>query len=138
MIANLPVPPSGTGPSPGPEGRFSILLVDDDEFILQAVGLLLSHMGYTPVFAATGEQALLELKAGLRPILVILDMDMPGMGGACTLPLIRSLRPELPIVIATGRPDRKVLELSQCFSGVSVMPKPYGWAEIQKRLTSRV
>jgi len=132
------IPPSGTDPSQEPEGRSSILLVDDDEFILQAVGMLLSHMGYTPVFASTGEQALVELKAGLRPILVILDMDMPGMGGACTLPLIRSLQPELPIVIATGRPDRKVLELTQCFPGVSVMPKPYGWEEIQKRLTSRV
>jgi CheY-like chemotaxis protein len=108
--------------------------VDDDEFILQATGSVLSHLGYTPVFAMTGEQAMDKLEAGLEPILVILDLDMPGMGGAATLPLIRSLRPGLPVLIATGRLLQEATDLTTSFPLVSLMPKPYGLQELRRRL----
>lgn len=131
--ANHPLTP-GLDSTPGPDGKSSVLLVDDDECILQSVGSVLTHLGYTPVFATTGEEALVKLKAGLQPVLVILDMDMPGMGGAGTLPLLRNLWPELPVVIATGRPSQKVVELTQCFPLVSMLPKPFGLREIEERL----
>lgn len=91
-------------------------------------------MGYAPVLASTGEEALARLAEGLDPILVILDMDMPGMGGAKALVEIRALRPTLPVVIATGRLNGQVLELTRRFPLVSLMPKPYGLQEIKARL----
>jgi CheY-like chemotaxis protein len=111
-----------------------VLLVDDDEFILQATGLILSHLGYAAEFAKTGEEALVLLQAGLEPILVILDLDMPGMGGAATLPLIRNLRPGLPVVISTGRLLQDAVGLTRSWPLVTLMPKPYGLRDLRRRL----
>ncbi len=134
MNAQNPFRPSGFGVDRGPAAKASVLLVDDDEFILQATGLILSHLGYMPEFAMTGEEALAKLTAGLEPVLVILDMDMPGMGGAATLPMIRSLRPDLPVVISTGRLLREAVDLTKNWPQVSLMPKPYGLRELRRRL----
>jgi CheY-like chemotaxis protein len=126
--------PVASGPCLDPDGRATVLLVDDDELILQTTGYVLSHLGYTAVLASTGEEALARLLAGLEPVLVILDLDMPGMGGAATLPLIRRLRPGLPVVIATGRLPHEAAELAQKYSLVSLMPKPYGVRELRSQL----
>jgi CheY-like chemotaxis protein len=111
-----------------------ILLVDDDTLILESVGALISRLGYTPVRATTGEEALALLEVGLEPALVILDMDMPGLGGARTLPWIRALRPDLPVVISTGGHNPKVEELLRTFPHISLLPKPYGLRELKERL----
>ncbi|HEY3399437.1 MAG TPA: response regulator [Geothrix sp.] len=126
--------PSGSMSASKPEPGASILLVDDDALILESVGALLSRLGYLPVLASTGEEALALLEVGLDPILVILDMDMPGMGGARTLPWIRTLRPNLPVLIATGGSSPKVAELIRSFPRVSLMSKPYGLRELKERL----
>ena len=141
MKADGHLPPSGpdsaTGAT-GPGGKCPVLLVDDDVYIHESVGSILSHLGYIPVLASTGEEALVLLKAGLEPVLLILDMDMPGMGGAAALPLIRTLRPKLPVVIATGRLNSKVIELAACYSWVSLMPKPYGMQAVKEQLARRM
>jgi CheY-like chemotaxis protein len=133
IAENHPLP-SGLDASTGPGTKAYVLLVDDDELILQSMGFVLSHLGYAPVFASTGEEAMSKLMAGLEPVLAILDMDMPGMGGACTLPLIRSLRPKLPVVIATGRLTPQIVELAALFAHVTLMPKPYGLTELKQQL----
>jgi CheY-like chemotaxis protein len=119
---------------PKPQSGTSILLVDDDSLIREAVGCMLSRLGFTPVLAATGEEALAALDEGLAPSLVILDIDMPGLGGAGTLPLIRDQRPDLPVVIATGRVTAKVDELLRGFPHVALLPKPFGLRELKDRL----
>lgn len=119
-----------------PDRRVVVLMVDDDQLILESLGFIFDYLGCTAVAAATGEAGVAHLEAGLRPDLVILDMDMPGLGGARTLPLIRELRPELPVVIATGRLNEEAVELSQQYSGVSLMPKPYGLVAIRQLLAA--
>ena len=123
-----------SSPTPMQDCDATILLVDDDAFILEAVGSLLTRLGYLPEFASTGEEALAKLGAGLEPTLVILDMDMPGMGGALALPRIRALRPELPIVISTGRITTTVTDLVKRHPYVSLLPKPYGLQELRAKL----
>ena len=77
-------------PSAGEGGaRASVLMVDDDALLRDTVASILSHLGYTPVLAATGEEALARLAEPPEPVLVILDLDMPGMGGAWALAMIR-------------------------------------------------
>lgn len=112
----------------------SVLLVDDDELLRESVALLLAHLGFTPVLAGTGEEALAKLAEQLEPILVILDLDMPGMGGACTLAMIRSQRPQLPVVVASGQDPRATAGLVDLFPLVSLMPKPYGLKDLRSRL----
>lgn len=118
--------------------RLTILLVDDDPLIQDTVGSMLNFLGFGPVLASTGEEALARLTAGLQPVLVILDMDMPGLGGAGTLPQLRALRPGLPVLISTGRVSTMVLGLTRRYEGVGLMPKPFDLKDLQRHLASAV
>ena len=74
------------------------------------------------------------LEAGLEPDLVILDMNMPGLGGIGTLPRLRVLRPTVPVLLATGRIDQTALTLAAAHPGVTLLPKPFGLQELQQHL----
>jgi CheY-like chemotaxis protein len=74
------------------------------------------------------------LEAGFEPDLVILDMNMPGLGGTGTLPRLRALRPVVPVLLATGRIDQTALNLASAHPGVILLSKPFGLRELQKNL----
>ena len=135
MATEEPAKGAAAMPWAKPESGSCILLVDDYTLIIETVGGMLAHLGFSPVCTLTGEEALAQLEAGLEPSLVILDMDMPGLGGAGTLPLIRNRRPELPVLISTGRMTAKVAELLQSLPHVGLLPKPYGFQVLKERLT---
>jgi len=112
----------------------SVLVVDDDELIQSSMQSILEVLGHGAVAASSGEEALLMLEAGLEPDLVILDMNMPGLGGIGTLPRLRDLRPEVPVLLATGRADQTAQSLVDAHSGVILVPKPFGIRELQRNL----
>jgi len=118
-----------------PLGALNVLLVDDDDLIQSSVQMLLAVLGYSAVTPArSGEEALGLLEAGFEPDLVILDLNMPGLGGAGTLPRLRSLRPGLPVLLSTGRADQTALNLASGLPGVTLLAKPFGLRELQKHL----
>jgi PAS domain S-box-containing protein len=120
-----------------PDSRMAlrVLLVDDDELIQSSVQAILEVLGHTEVSSAQcGEEALGMLEAGLDPDLVILDMNMPGLGGAGTLPRLRGLRPLVPVLLSTGRTDQAALALASAHPGVTLLSKPFGLRELQKHL----
>ncbi len=102
-----------------------ILVVDDDELIQQSLGPMLEAIGHAPQIVGLGEEALVRLEAGLEVDGVILDLNMPGIGGAATLVRLRALHPELPVVLATGRADQEALDLVSRVPKVSLMAKPF-------------
>jgi two-component system nitrogen regulation response regulator NtrX len=79
----------------------SILIVDDEPYILQSLGGLLSDEGYEVVTASNGYEALKIIDAQ-SPDLVVLDIWMPGIDGIETLREIKKNHPFLPVVIITG------------------------------------
>ncbi len=112
-----------------------VLLVDDDDLIQSSVQAILEVLGHTAVNTAmSGEEALALLEAGLEPDLVILDMNMPGLGGYGTLPRLRGLRPVVPVLLSTGRADETALALADAYPGVTLLSKPFGLRELQKHL----
>ncbi len=114
-----------------------VLLVDDDDLVQRSVQALLEVMGHTAVTAVlSGEDALAVLEAGLEPDLVILDMNMPGLGGTGTLPRLRALRPAVPVLLSTGRTDQTALTLASAHPGVTLLSKPFGLRELQSHLES--
>jgi CheY-like chemotaxis protein len=58
-----------------------ILIVEDDEAIAQALASLLEGEGYRAVHVSDGRSALVELRSGDKPSVIILDLTMPGMNG---------------------------------------------------------
>ena len=113
-----------------------VLLVDDDDLVRTALRTIVMSLGYRAHLAVSGEEALASLEGGLAPDLVILDMNMPGLGGAGTLPRIRELNPTVPILLATGRVDQVALDLAAAHAGVTLLPKPFGAKELRQHFES--
>lgn len=61
--------------------RRIVLVVDDDELVRDALSFALELEGYVTVRAADGIDALLALRTGARPDVILLDLEMPLMPG---------------------------------------------------------
>jgi two-component system KDP operon response regulator KdpE len=110
----------------------TILVVDDEPQLRRAMKATLSSIGYTVVEAKTGEEALARMDE-LRPDLVLLDLNMPGLGGLETCRAMRE-RSDLPIIILSVRntePD-KVQALDA--GADDYVTKPFGIQELLARI----
>ena len=123
-----------TMPEPGNE---VILVVDDEDFILDIACEILEHFGYQTIRALSGEDALEKLSEAKFPIeLVLLDLNMPGMGGYKCLLQIREMKDAPQVIIASGYAadgnTRAMLD-----SGASAfLQKPYQLVELAKTIRS--
>lgn len=120
----------------GPSSSLSVLLVDDDDLIRGSLQEILNVLGHRAVTASSGEEALALLEGGAQPDVVILDMNMPGLGGQGTLPRLRQLRATVPVLLATGRADQTALDLIEAHPGVTLLCKPFGMKALQTLLES--
>ena len=138
LPAAAPVPAvveRGQGPLPLNTVKvLKVLLVDDDELIQSSMRTVLQTLGCAVTGALSGEAALDLLEGGFHPDVVILDMNMPGLGGGGTLPRLRALAPELPILLSTGRVDQTALNLAEAHSHVTLLPKPFALKELRQCL----
>jgi len=117
-----------------PLGVLSVLIVDDDELIQSSTGTILDLLGHKVSGAFSGEGALEQMATGFRPDMIILDINMPGLGGARTLKRLRELYPTLPVLISTGRVDQTALDLVAAYPLVALLPKPFTMKELQGHL----
>jgi two-component system, OmpR family, KDP operon response regulator KdpE len=118
----------------------NILVVDDESSIRQALRVTLGTLGFGVAEAATGEQALALIRAANAAYYdaVLLDMNMPGMGGMTACREIRRLSPRLPIVMLTIRDsqDDKVEALD---SGADdYVTKPFHMRELTARVRAAI
>jgi hypothetical protein len=59
---------------------------------------------------------------------------MPGLGGSGTLPLLRALRPALPVLLATGRADQSALDLIVSDPRTTLLGKPFTMHDLSEGL----
>ena len=116
--------------------RLMVLLVDDDALVSECTSLLLGVLGHRTTVVSSGEAALSQIESGLRPDVVILDQNMPGMGGAATVPQLRALLPLVPIVISTGLVAESTIALVETYPGVTLLSKPYSMEDLHQHLES--
>jgi len=124
-------------PSLSSVGEGLILVVDDDSSMRRALNLTLSSMGFTVIEAARGEEALSLVRVSWFDA-ILLDVEMPGMGGVETCRNIRRSIPRLPILILTvlDSEDDKVLALDA--GADDYITKPFQLRELSARLRSAV
>ena len=79
-----------------------ILVVDDESAIRRAIRPPLVELGFQVSEASRGEEAL-QMMRGTTFDAVLLDVNMPGIGGVETLRRIRLIAPRLPILMLTVR-----------------------------------
>ncbi len=104
--ANKPAPAeSASDESESSSLGVTILLVDDDALICNSTAYLLEDLGHEVIEANSGASALEVLKNGTKVDLLITDYSMPKMTGLQLACAARELRPDLPIIMATGYAD---------------------------------
>lgn len=92
-----------------PRGTETILLVDDEADVRDALGQLLRQLGYCIHLAASGQEALEILdRVGHELDLMISDVVMPGMDGLQLASRVRARHPDLPILLVSGYADGAV------------------------------
>jgi PAS domain S-box-containing protein len=86
-----------------PKGIETLLLVDDEEFVLEVGVKMLRTLGYTVMEARSGKDAVQVYESNKNDIsLVILDMIMPGMGGAVTYKRLKEINPAVKVILSSG------------------------------------
>ncbi|MCC2974123.1 ATP-binding protein [Massilia sp. IC2-476] len=121
--APQPAATPGAAPThaPLPRGRGSVLFVEDDALVREAVAHALEEAGFEVLVAHDGEQAVALLDAGARPAVVFSDIVMPGtVSGIDLAAIVRQRDPALPVVLATGYTEKQ-----PSLPGVQVLAKPY-------------
>lgn len=101
-----------------------ILVIDDEPRNLKLVEACLSPNGYDVVTAASGQEAL-KMLGTLRPRLIILDVNMPGMSGITFFEKITDIDglPRYPVLVLTARDN--LGEMFRNFSVDGFMTKPF-------------
>jgi PAS domain S-box-containing protein len=110
--------------------RARVLLVDDDVLIAMVTSGMLEDLGHEVIEANSGDAALAALSAGQDVDLMITDFAMPGMNGAQLAEAARRLRPDLPILLATGyaeMPNGSTIELPR-------LGKPYSQQDLAREI----
>ncbi len=118
----------------------NILVVDDESSIRRALRVTLGNLGFDVAEAATGEQALALLRATTPAHYdaVLLDMNMPGMGGMTACREIRRLSPRLPILMLTIR-DNQDDKVEALDSGADdYVTKPFHMRELTARVRAAI
>jgi two-component system response regulator AtoC len=84
-----------------------ILVVDDEEKFLNSIAGRLKILGFDPLTASSGLEALALAKR--RPIdLAIVDLKMPGIDGLVTITKLKEIYPDLKSILLTGYGDEKI------------------------------
>lgn len=84
-------------------GNETILVIDDESFLRDVLGEMLTSAGYTVVSAENGEKGVALLAEDAQKFdMVILDLIMPGMSGKKSFEVIKGLRPDLKVLISSG------------------------------------
>jgi two-component system KDP operon response regulator KdpE len=110
----------------------TILVVDDEPQIRRVMRTTLASNGYTVIEARSGEEAL-ELMQKERPELVLLDVNMPGMGGLAACREIRD-RSDAAIIVLTVRNTEKDKVMALDAGADDYVVKPFGMEELLARI----
>jgi two-component system, cell cycle response regulator CpdR len=103
----------------------TILVVEDDFDIQDALCDLLADFGYAVTAAANGQEALDQLKACPLPAAILCDLLMPVMGGEQLVEEVRKMTGfSVPVVFMSGMSD------SWTTVGVTVLKKPFTTPEL--------
>jgi two-component system KDP operon response regulator KdpE len=115
----------------------TVLIVDDERSIRLSLRTILSSIGFTIIEAARGEEALALVRTAQFDA-VLLDINMPGMGGVEVCRVMRKNSPVLPIVMLTvqGNEDRKVDAFEA--GADDYITKPFHLGELTARLRAAV
>jgi len=118
----------------------SMLIVDDEpdvaDLFRQRFRREAREGAYVLRFAFSGAEALELLAADMEPHLIVIlsDINMPGMDGLALLREIKIRRPELPVMMLTAYGDEERRRLAKEYGAADFLTKPVDFDSLKERL----
>ena len=118
----------------------SILIVDDEPDVADLFRQRFRHEArqgtYVLHFAASGEEALDKLEGAIEPQLIVIlsDINMPGMDGLALLREIKLRRPELPVMMVTAYGDDERRRRASELGAFEFLTKPVDFDRLKEQL----
>ena len=122
---------------------FSILIVDDEpdiaDLFRQRFRREVRQGRYVLHFAASGEEGLRRVvELGPELIVILSDINMPGMDGLTLLREIKQRRPELPVLMVTAFGDDERMRKAEQLGATAFLPKSIDFERLKDRLAELV
>ncbi|HET6489006.1 MAG TPA: response regulator [Syntrophales bacterium] len=112
-----------------------LLVVDDEENILDVMKEMLEHMGYHVALAKSGREAIDTVKRTNKKIsLILLDVVMPDMDGRATYSILKTLDPELKVLVISGYPAENCPADILQAGCEGFLQKPFGLVELSRKI----
>jgi FixJ family two-component response regulator len=104
----------------------NILVIDDEQIMRDGCSRILSRDGWSVICADNGSQGLEEIKSRADKMdVILLDLMMPGMSGMEVLDHIRSLDPNLLVIVITGYATVESAVEAMKKGAYDFIPKPF-------------
>jgi two-component system, cell cycle sensor histidine kinase and response regulator CckA len=116
-------------------GSGTVLLVDDEDGVRMVAGRILQQLGYQILEAPSGPRALeIYRQEQDRIDLVILDMLMPGMGGAETFQKLKGVDPGVRVLLSSGYSLNGEAQQVMAAGARGFIQKPYRLAALSHKV----
>lgn len=117
-----------------PRGKETVLVIDDEQHVGEVIAGMLTHLGYVPSTVQSGFEAVSKYLDGERFDVLVLDMNMPEMGGRETFYRIKDIDPDVRVVVSTGYSNTSIegTPLEDAIDGF--LQKPYQMEELSKTM----
>lgn len=125
--------------SDGQNGSCTILVVDDEKYILDSMKVLLEDLGYAVFTASDGRKAIDRFRRRKQDIdLVLLDMVMPDISGARVFELMKVEKPDVKVIISSGYSIDSIPESLPDSGYTCFIQKPYNITELTAMIENAV
>jgi PAS domain S-box-containing protein len=119
----------------GWQGQGTLLVVDDEEVVRTAAGLVVERLGFSVLSASGGAEAVELFRKNRREVsCVLLDVTMPVMDGEETFWALREIREDVPVLFMSGHSSRDIDSRLLGKSRVGKLRKPFRRAELERML----
>jgi PAS domain S-box-containing protein len=106
--------------------QIKILVIDDEQIMREGCSRILSKDGWAVICSENGKQGLEEIQARLDNIdVILLDLMMPGMSGMEVLDHVRSIDPNLLVIVITGYATVESAVEAMKKGAYDFIPKPF-------------
>lgn len=116
-----------------------VLIVDDEALVRKTLSDILRAMRYVDTLeieeASSGREGL-DAVVRQRPDLVLLDLQMPGMGGLALLKQIREVEPRLSVIVISATQENKMSSEALRNGAVAYLPKPFDPRHVEMLATT--
>jgi CheY-like chemotaxis protein len=118
-----------------PSGNGTILVVDDETLVRRIAKAALEHHGYKVMLAESGHEGIELFRSKASEVsLVLLDMNMPAMGGENAFEHLKKIRPDVRVIVSSGYNEAMAIERLGGKSVAGFIQKPYTSRQLAEKV----